>query len=150
MKARGSEFIKQFLITKKYKSVMKEIIVFALCICSYQKLFSQYTGIDALKKKLSQSNDTAKINVLIDLSGAYKDLYANAKNDTDLNSSRHFANDALASSRKINYIKGIGYSLFNLAEVASQAPENQLAALEDYQMALPFLKKDGDKYMIAA
>ena len=104
------------------------------------KAYSQNTAIDALKKKLSQSKDTARINVLIDLSAAYKDLYANTRTDTALISSRHFANEALSSSRSINYSKGIGYSLFNLAAVTSMAPENQLATLTDYQAALPFLK----------
>src|SRR3954465_15818310 len=62
--------------------------------------FSQQNQIDSLKKILSLSHDTAKVDCLNNLSAAFIIL-------ENKDSAKHYANLAFIEAKKINYIHGI-------------------------------------------
>jgi len=91
------------------KTHISLIIVFLFMGMGQRNLHAQNTEVDSLNTLITNTtNDTAKINLLIDLS--------QEKSWSDINLSEQFAKQALLLSEQNNYIKGLAYSKFILSK----------------------------------
>ncbi|MEO6732274.1 MAG: ATP-binding protein [Ferruginibacter sp.] len=129
---------------------MKKTITFVFIVFFNHALFAQIVKIDSLKKVLVNATDTARVNILNELSTQYSGLYSYTESDTSLIAAQHYADKALALARKNNFIKGIANALFNSAVNTDKSPtENKQVALTAYQAALPYLKQSNNEIGVA-
>ncbi|MEP7171192.1 MAG: tetratricopeptide repeat protein, partial [Bacteroidota bacterium] len=94
-----------------------------------------------LKKSLYNEGDTAKVNILNDLSGKFWQT-------GDYTRARQYADDALAISKKIAFKKGIA-NAYNIIGIIYQDQGNYPDALKNYFASLKMREEIGDKKGIA-
>ena len=129
---------------------MKKITAFVFILFLNHSLSAQTAKTDSPKKLLVNATDTVRVNTLNELSTQYLGQYSWAKSDTSLIAAKHCTEQALALSRNINFIKGIGNALFNSAVITDNfSTENKQVALTAYQAALPYLKKYRNEQAVA-
>ena len=129
---------------RKYYLILSFIV-----LCSLTGLSQEYVArlnTDSLKKVLLVAKDTQRINTL--------NLYAKrilfgTQSDGYLDSAGKLARQALALSTPINYGKGLGNALLNLAIITTQTEGDFNYALTSLQTALPLLKQAGDMFSVA-
>ena len=85
---------------------MKRISVFVFIVFFNHSLYAQTAKIDSLKKVLTNTTDTGRVNTLNELSTQYLGQYSWAKSDASLIAAKHCTEQALALSQNINFIKG--------------------------------------------
>src|SRR6476660_9478075 len=107
-------------MSKCFILMLKTFLLFVIILYSFasypQTNLSDSLKIDSLKKVLQiQKEDTNKVNTLNELSESTNGFFY----VKDYHVSLQFANSALILSNKLNYIKGKGRSLQNIANVYS-------------------------------
>lgn len=110
--------------------------IFLLLFCSISFYAQNSQTVELLKALKSSDSDTAKANLLNQLSFAYQ--------SNDPGKALDYANQALSISEKIDNKRGIAYSLTNIANVYINRGEYELG-LDNYNKALLIRRGIGDK-----
>jgi adenylate cyclase len=122
-------------------SVRKILLVYLLfflpCLC-----FAQQNPIDSLKKIIAgNANDTTKVNALIEISNKYR-------GESSMDTALIYANEAKELAEKIEYPRGLGYSLKAIGLVYN-IQGNYVQALEVWKEALHIFEQNGIKVGVA-
>jgi two-component system NtrC family sensor kinase len=116
-----------------------KIILFVFFAVVAVSVYGQNHKLDSLKRVLqTEKEDTNRVKTLIELSWETND------NKT----SRHYADEALALSNKLAYIRGKGDAYYRYGKI-HYALGNDSAALKSYFMALSVRKQENDQERVA-
>ena len=114
-------------------------LLLILYFLSYE-VFPQTSEIDQLNKKLDQAGDTSRVDILVQLAGAYA--------NTDLDLADSLSLKALALSQQMKYLEGLVKSYNSIAHIRSSKGDYE----EGYQYvheAIELSEKIGDRELIA-
>ncbi len=120
-----------------------EYVVMSLAILVFSPFFGkgqERKEIDSLRSRLTEVNDTARMNILFELSMQYQ--------FTKPDSAMHFATRAISESREINYLKGEADGLISAGRLKRDKGA-YAEALEDIFASLEIYRKIADTKQIA-
>ena len=118
---------------------MRYLITVILLCCSLSSA-AQNKRIDSLKRLLSSSKDTSRVNILLQLSGEF--------NYSDLIAAREHARQAIRLSRELNFESGQIKGLYQLGSSMMEAG-NRDTSLMYFEMGMEMSRKTKDKFLLA-
>jgi tetratricopeptide (TPR) repeat protein len=129
---------------RKFLPILSLTVSFSVHALSQQYVARLNT--DSLKKVLQVATDTQRINTLNLYS---KRILFGNQAEGYLDSAANLARQALALSTPLQYGKGLGNAMLNLAIISNNSGGNFNHTLASLQIALPLLKQAGDLYSVA-
>ena len=132
--------------------MIRYLIVLMFCLLFSTSPHAQNLKLDSLKRKLKDLslNDTSKVWVLLEIAKqVFSPRGRNSNNAHKLDSAILVINQALVLSKRINFMKGIGWSYHTLG-MAYNSKQLRNQALDYFLKGLQIGEKSSDQLMTAS